>query len=302
MRVLLMHNPEAGDAQHSSESLIAALEAAGHQARWRSTKERNWEDALDDPADLVVVAGGDGTVQKVFRQLAGKDVTATLIPVGTANNIARSVGFEDDDPARLIEGWPRGRMRHCDIASLTLPQGEVRFVESAGGGVFADVLARADEVEADPQGGDKIEQGLRMLYASLAEARALPWEVRLDGTDLSDELVALEVMNARETGPRIPLAPEADPADGILDAVLIRAKDASNLATYVEARLDGRSPEPPPFEVRRGLEIVFSPPRGCALHFDDEVLTEGAAHEAAGTLTARAASKLQVLVPAAPPR
>src|SRR5688572_15501512 len=91
LRVLLMHNPTAGGEVHSPEALIAIVEAAGHDVVWQSIKDSGWKEVLKEPADLVVVAGGDGTVRKVFIELAGRGVPATLLPVGSANNIARSL-------------------------------------------------------------------------------------------------------------------------------------------------------------------------------------------------------------------
>jgi diacylglycerol kinase (ATP) len=296
LRVLLMHNPTAGDEDHDSRSLSATLEAAGHEVAWKSMKDSDWELALDERADLVVAAGGDGTVGKVFRQLAGRSVPVTIFPVGTANNIARSLGFEYDDPAQLIRGWADGRTQPCDIGSLSSPIGEERFVESAGGGLFANVLRRAENDEHKNPGEDKIEEGLHMLRENIARARALPWRLRLDGEDVFDDLVALEVMNMREAGPRIPLAPQADAGDGLLEVVSLRAEDAEVLATYVEARLDGRPADEPRFEVRRAHEVVLQPPPGCPLHFDDELLSRGPS-EGAENAIVRLAAQVEVLVP-----
>jgi diacylglycerol kinase (ATP) len=293
LRVLLMHNPTAGNEEHSPQSLIAALEAAGHDVRWQSTKETAWERALEEEADLVVVAGGDGAVRKVFRELAGTTLLATILPVGTANNIARSLGFPETDPTRLIRAWPGGQTRFCDIASLTSSRGEVRFVESAGGGVFAAVLDLAER-GTDDAALDKVERGLRLLLRSLAEAEASTWELRVDDEDRAEALIGLEVMNVREAGPRIPLAPDADAGDGALDVVLIGTEQASALAGYAEERLGGHDPEPPRFDVQRGREIEMRPPTARPLHYDDELLTSG---EDEGALVVRPASRLQVLVP-----
>lgn len=61
MRVILMHNPTAGDEQHDPEGLIRVLGAASHEVRWQSIKDPGWEEALDPHGELIVVAGGDGT-------------------------------------------------------------------------------------------------------------------------------------------------------------------------------------------------------------------------------------------------
>jgi diacylglycerol kinase (ATP) len=295
LRVLLMHNPTAGDEDHSRGTLRATLEEAGHEVSWQSMKESDWERALEESFDLVVAAGGDGTVRKVFRQIAGKDVPATILPLGTANNIARSLGFEDDDPGRLVHGWPQGRLQTYDIGSLSTARGADLFVESAGAGLFADVLVRAESDESDAS--DKIEKGLRLVLESLDEQRALPWTLELDGDRFSDELIGLAVMNASGVGPQIPLAPAADAGDGVLDVVLLRDEDVERLHAYVEARLARNSPEPPQFEVRRAVDIAFEPPAGCPVHVDDELVADSDSEKDSGGVTARPVAQLRVLLP-----
>jgi diacylglycerol kinase (ATP) len=300
LRVLLTHNPSAGDEEHSQESLTSALEAEGHTVRWQSIKDEDWKTTLNEPVDLVVAAGGDGTVRKVFKQLAGTDTPVTLFPVGTANNIARSLGYEDDDPLRLIRGWPSGRRRACDIGSLASANGEARFVESMGGGLFAAVLARAENADAKAAGMSKLELGLRLLVDVIEDAPALYWEVEVDGVDVSGEVLACEAMNVRETGPNIPLAPEADPGDGMLEAVLIRDEHRRALAGYVHARVNGGTAEAPRFDVRRGGRLTLRPPTGCPVHVDEEVLAVDAPREGMTHAVARVSSRVVVLVPAIP--
>jgi diacylglycerol kinase (ATP) len=294
LRVLLVHNPTAGDEEHDPETLRAALEAGGHEVTSQSTKDSEWERAFGQAVDLVVAAGGDGTVRKVFRQLPGKDVRATILPLGTANNIARSLGFEDDDPGALVRGWSNGRILSYDIGSLTSAHGEDRFVESAGAGLFADVLVRAENDESNHS--DKIEKGLHLLLASLAGHPPLRYTLELDGDRFSDELIGFEVMNVSEGGPQVLLAPAADPGDGALDVVLIRPSDVPGLVTYAEARLGGHDPDPPGFQVHRAVEIVAELPADCPIHVDDELFTAsgGAERDAVSALPA---GRLQVLLP-----
>lgn len=294
MRVLVMHNPTAGDEEHGPETLNGLLEGAGHDVTWRSTKDSDWERALDEPAELVVAAGGDGTVRKVFRQLAGKDVPATILPLGTANNIARSLGVDGEDPAELIQGWEEGRLRPYDIWSLESGGAETLVVESAGVGLLADLLVRAEENDSDPP--DKIEQGLRLLLDSLGDSTARPWTLKLDGESFSADLLGLDVMNVSEAGPQIPLAPEADPGDGALDVVLIRRDDGEALRGYVEERLAGGSPKPPTFDVRHTTTVLVEL-HDSPVRVDDEVLGKSPAGEGRGTVSIRPAAQVQVLLP-----
>lgn len=263
MRVTLMHNPTAGDERHSRESLVAVLAGAGHDVLYQSIKDERWEETLGEDADLVVVAGGDGTVRKVFKALSGAETPVTLFPVGSANNIARSLGFEHDDAARLARGWADGERRPYDLGRVELPDGVTAFVESTGGGLFAEVLARAKRV--DKEGRDKVELGLELLRELVEEEPSRHWELELDGIDVSGDLIAVEAMNVRETGPNVLLAPDADPGDGLLDFVLVRDDDRAALVAYIDARLASRPIGTPRLSTRRGRRLVLRPPEECAL-------------------------------------
>jgi diacylglycerol kinase (ATP) len=298
LRVTLIHNPTAGDERHSRQSLASILADAGHEVMYQSTKGEGWQKALQESTDLVVAAGGDGTVRKVFKEVAGSGTPVTLLPVGSANNIARSLGFEHDDAARLVRGWTKGELHPYDLGRANMPQAEARFVESIGGGIFAEVLARAERRDDDPDGEEKVEFGLRLLREVVDEAPSGRFELELDGDDLSGELLAIEAMNVRETGPNVLLAPDADPGDGLLDVVLITEEHRSALAAYVDARLEDRD-EPLRLDVRRARRLSLHPQDELPLRVDDELLAEDARRDGLGTVVASAdAARLVVLVPA----
>jgi diacylglycerol kinase (ATP) len=269
VRVTLIHNPKAGDEQHGAEALQRLLAGAGHDVAYRSIKDPGWEDALQDPGDLVVVAGGDGTVRKVFKKLAGSGITATLLPVGSANNVARTLGLDGVEIDRLVESWSDARVVPFHLGEASSHWGESRFVESSGGGAFADVLARAEDVDAD--GEEKVDLGLQLLRDAIAEAPSLVWTLEVDGVDLSGEFLAVEAMNVRETGPNVPLAPEADPTDGRLDVVRVRPEDRAGLVSYVGQRLRGERATPPHLPVHRGTRVTIGPPRDRPFRVDDEL-------------------------------
>jgi diacylglycerol kinase (ATP) len=273
VRVTLIHNPTAGDDDHSGEALRSLLAEAGHDVAYQSTKAADWQAALTQPSELVVAAGGDGTVRKVFKE-PGLGAAVTVLPLGSANNIARTLGFADEDVRRVVDDWSDGRRRPFDIGLLSAPWGEARFVESFGGGVFADLLARAEEVDSDADGEEKVELGLRLLAEVLEEAPSEPWSVEVDGAELSEHLLGVEVMNVREIGPNVALAPDADPTDGLFDVVCIRSADRSSLSAYVAERIQGNRPDAPRLPALRGRSITVRPPGGCRLHVDDGLWPE----------------------------
>jgi diacylglycerol kinase (ATP) len=133
-----------------------------------------------------------------------------------------------------------------------------------------------------------------MLREIVASAPALRWEIEVDGEDLSADLLALEVTNVAESGPNVPLSPEAEPGDGHLDLVLVGAEHRDALMSYLDARLADRPLEAPSFELRRGRRIVLSPHVDCPLRLDDELLSRGGNVQGA---TVETGGRLHVLIP-----
>ena len=268
-RVTLVHNPGAGDEQHSAERVLKELAGAGYDARLRSTRVEGLERALEDPGELVIVAGGDGSIKKVAVALAGRDVPMAILPIGTANNIAKSLGALGS-MRELIDGWRRAERRRLAVGTVATRWGTMRFVESVGVGVFTELVTRGDtEVNETTTGltGHAIDRALLLLQRIVAERPARPRKVELDGEDVSGEYLLVEVMNMPLVGPNIPLAPDADYGDDRLELVTAGERERELLAEYIRARLSGGGP-PPELTVRRGARVKLraSP---AELHVDD---------------------------------
>ena len=92
MRATLFHNPTAGGGKFTKKELMTALRLGGLEPRYVSTKSKRFKKELAEAEDLVVVAGGDGTVAKVIAQMPDRGVPVAILPLGSANNIARSFG------------------------------------------------------------------------------------------------------------------------------------------------------------------------------------------------------------------
>src|SRR5439155_23290513 len=139
MRILLVHNPKAGNGEHEVEEWIEALERAGHEPIYQSSKKKGLNKAFGKKVDLVVAAGGDGLVGKVARRLIGRKIPLSVLPLGTANNLARMLGFHRSAKtliAQLEHGEPDG----FDVGVASGPWGNRYLFEGAGAGLFADYL------------------------------------------------------------------------------------------------------------------------------------------------------------------
>jgi diacylglycerol kinase family enzyme len=270
VRVTLVHNPGAGDEQHSAKRILKELADAGYDAHLHSTRKEGIEEALADPGDLVVVAGGDGSIKKVALAIAGRGIPMAILPLGTANNIAKSLGALGS-VSELIAGWRRAERRRLAVGLVVTRWGSMRFVESVGVGVFTELVSRGDsEVSENTTGltGHAIDRALLLLQRIVAERAPRFRRLELDGSDLSAEYLLVEVMNMPLVGPNIPLAPGADYGDGELEVVTVTERERELLAEYVRARLSGGA-APPVLTTRRATRVAMRASPG-ELHVDDE--------------------------------
>ena len=262
MRALVLHNPTAGSGDVAADDLLAALAVGGIAGRYCSTKQPAFADALAEPADLVVVAGGDGTVVKVIGQLRDRSLPLAILPLGGANNIARSLGITADPLAIARAGWRETSARRLDIGAATGPWGERLFVEAVGIGALAEATAAIDQ--RNVSGPEKSRLAREALLEVLAAARPEQVRLAIDGQEVVASCLLAEIMNTASIGPRLALAPAADPGDGLLDLVYLEPEARAAMLAWLE-----RSSEcPPPVTTRRGRVFAFEWRQG-RLHLGD---------------------------------
>jgi diacylglycerol kinase family enzyme len=264
MRVTLIHNPSAGAGNTSADELRTALRRAGVPASYCPADDPGLSAALRAPADLVVAAGGDGTVARVVTELPDRRIPITILPLGTANNIARTFGIAGE-PSDLVAGWRHAAERRLDVGAAVGPWGRRRFVESVGLGALVAVtmeLARAEKVPSTERAG-RARSTLRRV---LAVAEPLRLEITVGGQELEEDLLLLEAMNIAYAGSGLHLAPEADPGDRHLDLVCLAPGQRDAMLTWLDAAEPASAP---PVSRRRGRELTLAWSDG-PLQVDDD--------------------------------
>ena len=189
MRALLIHNPKAGDRKHGKKQLMWSLKKNGLQAFYQSIKERDWEKAFKKPVDLVIAAGGDGTVHKTAWQLMGSGIPLAILPLGTANNLARSLGFTESVD-EILQSLHCGKGQPFDIGVARRSSRTEYFLEAAGGGLFADYFPAAmanEQKGASPE--EELNAHLSLLRELSLDYPARQWRISIDGKDISGRYI-----------------------------------------------------------------------------------------------------------------
>lgn len=282
-RAILVHNKTAGRGKYTAAELVEWLAEAGFRARHIDAKNKRQLRSLRAVrGGLIVVAGGDGTVGKVARRVAGNGAALAVLPLGTANNIARSLGLAGE-PRALIAGLKRARLKKVDVGIAKGPWGRRVFLEGVGAGLFADVMAALDGGRAARRkrsaGGETgktrfaphdkhLERPLQALAETLPHYKAKATHVSIDGHEVSGRFLLVAAMNMPLFGPNLHLVPDADPGDGRFDIVLLGEDHREEFQGYLQHRLEGGK-DAPKLTVRKGKRLRFEW-GGRNLHIDDK--------------------------------
>ena len=204
-RVTLIYNENAGGAGESRSEIAELISHVGFCVTCFSRKSRDIEKALDEPADIVAVAGGDGTVARVAAQMRPNGCPIAVLPLGTANNIAKSLGI-GHPTVELVASWHiEKHMAFYPIAAAG-PWGRSRIIEGIGFGAIEQAIAELPRKTSFSKA--------RAKYAEAAlDAPAEDLKVRIDDEPLSGSFAVLEVTKFPFVGPNLHLAPAIDIGD-----------------------------------------------------------------------------------------
>ena len=241
MSVRVILNPNAGSAgesdslrdaiRYTPEAELCICQAPDHATRLAA-------EAAADGFDLVIAAGGDGTINEVVNGLATDFGTTALgiVPLGTGNDLARTLALPDE-PLAAFQTALQGERRALDVIKVE-SGGEVAYALNVCAGGFTGEM---DEVMTD-----ELKETWGPLAYLIGAAKALPdlegyvtkiaWD---DGPFEVVDALNIVVANGRTAGGGKPAAPRANPEDGLLDVVVIRDCSGAELAALAAAALAG---------------------------------------------------------------
>ncbi len=154
IRVKLIFNPIAGS---NDESPIQLMSIIKEMQAWGLVPEtflieagcdlsKVVKDSIEQGIKHIVVCGGDGTIESVAREMIGTQAILGIIPGGTANNVALSLGIPTDIPSaiRLLR---KGKRTKIDIGIATCGKTSTPFVEVCSVGLFSTLYATGDDIQ-----------------------------------------------------------------------------------------------------------------------------------------------------------
>jgi diacylglycerol kinase (ATP) len=236
-KISIILNPAAG-AVKDVNALVAKLRALPNAEVYVTAKPGGaipaTRKAIHNGCEIVVAAGGDGTLNEVVNGLRRDDkaVALGLIPLGTGNDFARTLALPLE-PDEAIELLAAGHTRAIDLIRVTSDQ--VRYFLNVSTGGFSGVVDEKLTLEMKKTWGPLAY--LRGAAAALPELRAYQATVSFDNENsLALRLYNVVIANGRYVASGTQIAPEAAIDDGLLDIVLIPECSPGELAV-IAARL-----------------------------------------------------------------
>jgi len=226
-RVAVVFNPATGgqDSTTRADETRAALAAAGLDVLWlETTKEDPGQGlarrAVEEGVDLVMASGGDGTVMACVTGLAGTEVPLAVLAGGTGNLLANNFDIPGDTEG-AVEVALHGDRRRIDVGAI----GDDRFVVISGIGFDAAMLR-----DADPKLKQRIG-ALAYVLSGLKNLRRRPTRFHIRADDREPIVRSGQgvlVGNLGRLQGRLPVLPDAEPDDGLLDVAVLRTRTVAD--------------------------------------------------------------------------
>lgn len=280
-RARLIVNPTAGgidgDAAKISEivqrlrahGILAelSLKTSGKAARVLA------KEAADAGLDLVIAAGGDGTIEDVALALINHDTDLGILPVGTSNNLARSLGIPLglEDACTLLG---MGVTRLIDVGRVTPEAGDSElFLETAGVGLTSIIIPAGQALRK--RRWSKVSHFVSKVFDVHGDPLALELA---SGEMVPVQSQLVTVSNAPLGAINVLLAPEARMDDGLLDVTVYEDMSRAELLAYFLAASHGHPARDPKVRTYRVERVTIRAPQPIAAHADKNALPEARAY------------------------
>ncbi|MCL4562043.1 MAG: hypothetical protein M1281_15715 [Chloroflexi bacterium] len=278
LRAKVIFNPASGRPDQAPLELVELL---SHLQAWRILPEIYMvdpksqlseviEDAIGRGIRLIVVCGGDGTVDATINALVGTPATLGIIPIGTRNNVALSLNIPVGNIRAAVALLRRGRRIKIDVGRAYCGQNTRWFLEVATVGLVSALYPAADEI----QHGNLAHIG--DLLAALVTTPIGEMRLTLNPGDIQFTAQAHIVLlaNTPYFGANFNVSPDISLVDGWLDVFVYSNLTKLDLITYA-VQIGGGLPEEPRIRHFRAKEAVVESTPPMAVLADGNGMGEG---------------------------
>ena len=275
MKPYVIVNPIAGSIGNLNARLkqLAPLDAKEVRVTQRAGEAKTLaRQAVRAGCKYVIAAGGDGTLNEVINGITGsrqrRQVCVGIVPLGTANDFARLIGLTGDVDATI--DILRAKMTEgIDLVRMTSER--TRYFVNASSGGFSGVVDEKLTPAVKSAWGPLAY--LRSAAAALAELHAYRTTVICDDSEkLVLDLYNVIIANGRFVAGGLPIAPQADLSDGLLDVVLVPKRSAAETALLAAEMLLGKHLSGDSVTFRRAKKISVRSEPGMWFNADGELV------------------------------
>jgi diacylglycerol kinase (ATP) len=231
------------------------------------------EQALRDEVNIIVAAGGDGTAHSVANCLieASSSIPMCVIPLGTGNDLCRTLAIPPD-PLEAVDLLDSGRTVALDAVYIQGAEYGFHYINVASGGFSSQVMkAITDEVK---------ERWKKLAYLRSAAAvmsESEPFEVTIQYDDApSENITAVNIIlgNGRYSAGGLPVAPMANPQDGLLDVILLQDGSWSGIMGVITSLVNDTLHECESVVYRRAQKVRIEAEPKLVFSADGELVAE----------------------------
>lgn len=270
-RARLIYNPTAGKEAVKRELpfILETLEKAGYETSAHATTgegdaTEEARRAVERKHELVVVAGGDGTINEVINGIAEQEYRPKLgiIPAGTTNDFARALHIPRDIK-KAVEIIAADQSMHLDIGKVN----EQYFINIAGGGRLTE-LTYDVPIKLKTVLGQLAYyiKGIEML-PSLKPSRA---RIEYDGEIIEEDIMLFLVSNSNSVGGFEKLAPDAKLNDGYFDLLILKKVNLAEFIHIASLALRGAHLNSDDVFYARAKNIKVTPSEKMQINIDGE--------------------------------
>lgn len=222
--------------------------------------------AAENGAGIVAALGGDGLAGMVANGLVSSGASLAVIPAGTGNDLARSLGLDRRDPLSVVRMLADARTRQMDVIQV---KSEARryFLNIAGAGFDSEVNETANAMKTRLTGSAKY---VAALFRTLRRFEPADFELVVDGEEIRRRAMLIAIGNGRSYGGGMCVCPEASLFDGEVDICIVGEMSKIEFLRSFPKVFRGTHVKHPKVTMLRGKEIELRADRKLMVYGDGE--------------------------------